>query len=694
MIRVFFLMLTFWLVEPKNYKTERVWAVRKGVQHFTNLIPIGASDFTDLVKRSKMFVDNSKFIQDILDSNASRVLFFCPSQWGKTMNLGMIRAFFEMPVDEKGRMMPKESTFSYKLFTKGEITADGESMNLLSPLLIASNKTIMEEHYGRYPIINVTFKDAIGDDYQAIEGKVRQAICRAFKEHEYLKHALSKPGKISQNEMQDLMECIECKNTFKIERSLHFLAELLNKYFTPKIVLLIDDFDVPLCNVLRVQNFTESDLQKVLFLMKDLSSYTFKSNVYYHRAIVFATHQLSQTLNAKLTGISGYMTHLVALRHIPMHEYFGFNRVHVQDLYDKRRINAYLGRLGTKWYNGYEARGKGYLFYDPTSIIRFLNKKQVGIYKTSEQNNFIKNVLKTQPAIRISLFKLISQESLNITLYIGKGENSANDDDIYHLKRLTDSDTEPPLWQRDIFFRHLLFEGYLTRIPYSGIAHIPPEFDLKNLPILCAVKLPNIQTAYILSSWLVSFYEEKFNIQEKHLEKAVADLFVFFTHEFVETEYIEESLEALYKASDFDLDMEEDSSLDNATYLEHTQPEHPIIYILNCVLLRMQCITRFELDVFYNKAQRADFVTVHNRTQQGCIVQLSFNDSAADDALDFAEARKSLLQSKIQINKIKFIGINIAPNRTVNAQARLMIRDLLLGQRVDSAEFDLPRIYM
>jgi hypothetical protein len=124
-------------------------------------LPIGTSDFKSLREDDKYFVDNSMFIKEIIDEEAEVVLLPRPRRFGRTLNLSMLRWFFEVSENKEKRK---------KLFS---------GLNI-------ENEAVFEEHFVKYPVIYLTFKDIKSMDFKAASEKIKALISKEFRRHSYL----------------------------------------------------------------------------------------------------------------------------------------------------------------------------------------------------------------------------------------------------------------------------------------------------------------------------------------------------------------------------------------------------------------------------------------------------------------------------------------------------------------------------
>ena len=175
-------------------------------------IGIGIDDFKTVIEKNYYFVDKSKLIEDIIADGAIVKLFCRPRRFGKTLNMSMIKYFFDIREKEKNR----------KLF-------EG---------LYIENSPMIEEQ-GKYPVIFLTLKEIKGNNIESMYTQIKTLISDLFNQYEYLRENL--------NERDiEIFDNLWKRKDEDYSNSLKFLIECLNNYYKQKVILLIDEYDTPL----------------------------------------------------------------------------------------------------------------------------------------------------------------------------------------------------------------------------------------------------------------------------------------------------------------------------------------------------------------------------------------------------------------------------------------------------------------
>ncbi len=207
----------------------------------------GTDDFKTLLLNSDVFIDKSLMIKELLEDSGEVILITRPRRWGKSLNMDMLRRFFEIEADEKGKPLPLEQKINNKLFLGGTVDLGIKGERTLKPLKINSNEYAMVQQ-GNYPVISINFKDVKGSSYQEIESGIRNQVIQLFANHYYLKHYLTQDIGLLDSVQKAKLERYFTEELTKedLKYSLRFLSEILYKHFNQKVYILIDEYDTPI----------------------------------------------------------------------------------------------------------------------------------------------------------------------------------------------------------------------------------------------------------------------------------------------------------------------------------------------------------------------------------------------------------------------------------------------------------------
>lgn len=398
---------------------------------------IGSDDFKDLILHSKIFVDKSLFIKEILEDPGKIILITRPRRWGKTLNMDMLRKFLEVAIDDQGNKLVGSDNF--KLFIGGTIALDFGETATLKPLKIAQYPDIIKRQ-NHFPVIFITFKNAAGETYQDIEQGIKTQLRKLFEAHSYL----SDSDQLKPYDKTNFNIYLSGKiNKDNIKNSLSTLTILLYKHYKQKVWVLIDEYDTPINSAYRNFGDNVPEFQRVVELFKGIMQSTFKieTGMSVHpveRGVITGIVRIAKSeLFSSLNNVREY-----SVLDDNFSEHYGFSQVEVDQLFEQVKITKSTHEDIKNWYNGYKFGNK--LLYNPYSIMNCLADE--GALKNhwleSGGLKLLDKVLLSDK-IQDGLQKLVQGESLYKRIY--------KQISLYDLE--SDSNT---------LYSLLLFAGYLN----------------------------------------------------------------------------------------------------------------------------------------------------------------------------------------------------------------------------------------
>ena len=262
-------------------------------------LPIGIDNFEMLITRGYYFIDKTLFIKDLLDNKASVNLFTRPRRFGKTLNMSMLQYYFE---DMRNEVTGEKKDNSY-LF---------EGLNIMSE----------EEKYtsqiGQYPVINLSLKSAKQPDFKMAYESMIDEISNEYKRHYFL----STSHKLLDIEKKAFMNIINKKaKPIEYAKSLQFLSFCLEKYYDKKVIILIDEYDVPLENA-----FFEGFYDEMIKFIRSLFESALKTNPHLEFAVITGCLRISK--ESIFTGLNNL--EIISILNKSYDEYFGFTNEEVK----------------------------------------------------------------------------------------------------------------------------------------------------------------------------------------------------------------------------------------------------------------------------------------------------------------------------------------------------------------------------
>ena len=330
---------------------------------------VGTDDFKTLLLNSDVFVDKSLMIKELLEDSGEVILITRPRRWGKSLNMDMLRKFFEIEVNQKGTALPKEDRVNHKLFIGGKIDlglASGKK-RLLKPLQITQYSDIISDYQGQFPVIYINFKDVKGSSYQEIESGIRINITNAYDHHKYLESS----DKLSVEEKKNFQYYLTGTDKLELAQlkiSLSFLSKLLFKHFNQKAYILIDEYDTPINSSYIEFGDKPKEFEDVLKIFRGIFGSSLKSNPYVEKGVITGILRIAKAnLFSDLNNVSEY-----SLLDDEFSKFYGFTQEEVDELLTVVPTETNPEEI-KHWYNGYTFGGE--IIYNPWSIMQCLAHK-------------------------------------------------------------------------------------------------------------------------------------------------------------------------------------------------------------------------------------------------------------------------------------------------------------------------------
>jgi len=432
-------------------------------------LAIGNDDFKDLRKENCYFVDKTYFIKDIIDTKAKVTLITRPRRFGKTLNISMLYYYFNCIENNK---------------------------DLFDGLFISSQEDKYLNECGKYPAIFLTFKDIESLNYEDAAAAFKNVIKAEYRKRRFLLDS----ELLASDEKTMYLSVIEGKaNIEDYKISLHFLSELLDRYYGQKAIILIDEYDKPLQTA-----FLNGYYKNFLAVFKGLFLSALKGNVHLHKAV------LTGILRVAREGMFSTLNNLTVCG-VTEYKYsnaFGFTQNEVDEMLKDFNLEDKLGEAAV-WYNGYNYGGN--IIYNPWSIINYCDSPKSGFepyWVNSGSTEIIDLAVKNASNIRENLLELLNGTPV---------ESALAKDMIY-------GDIE-----------NCIEKSVYTLLLYSGYLNIVGK-DKHNR---CIMKIPNkeIASAYktMIERWtdnilnvasLVSMYEALFDGNLEPFKKYINDTFL------------------------------------------------------------------------------------------------------------------------------------------------------------------------
>ena len=316
-------------------------------------IPIGISDFKKLKDEDYLFVDKSLLIKKFWDSDGETILVPRPRRFGKTLNMSMLKYFFENSKEDN----------SY----------------LFQGLNIENHKDMMEIQ-GKYPVIYLSFKDEKHSSFEYLQLGLRNLLSRLYKEHDYCLDN----DKVHDVDRKYYYSVLNKKaNIIDLSDALKMLSEYLCNYYDKKVLILIDEYDVPIQASYVNNYYTEA-----IGLMRILLSGAFKDNNSLQKGMITGILRIAR--ESIFSGLNNLKVESILSYNLS--DKFGFTDSEIEKLVCDYNIKEEHNNIKT-WYNGYNFGET--TIYNPWSILNYLSDPKAGLkpYWVNSSSNDLVNIL-------------------------------------------------------------------------------------------------------------------------------------------------------------------------------------------------------------------------------------------------------------------------------------------------------------
>ena len=370
---------------PGAIKEGRKWLIPDETIHMNHFaknksLPIGVSDFK-LATTGYYYVDKTLMIRDFLDKKPMVSLFTRPRRFGKTLNMDMLRVFFEKT---------NEDTSVY--FKDKQIWQCGDYYT---------------RHQGQYPVIFLTFKDVKSMTWEETFQKIRRLISLEFIRHNELE---TSSVLTSYEKEQYQLLAGDSGDEVDCQMGLQLLSLLLHKHYRRECIIIIDEYDAPI-----QQGHTCNFYPEIVNFMRNFFSGGLKDNP--HLAFGFLTGILRVAKESIFSGMNNLKTY--SILDDGYSSYFGFTEKEVKDMLRYYGKDDKYNEL-SEWYDGY--RFGNTEIFNPWSVINYISDNcfPKAFWQSTGSNEIIGEIIQTAtPEITKDLYKLLCGEK--IATYIDTG---------------------------------------------------------------------------------------------------------------------------------------------------------------------------------------------------------------------------------------------------------------------------------
>ena len=280
-------------------------------------LPVGIEDFREIRRKGFYYIDKTRLIEQLLDSWGKVNLFTRPRRFGKTLNMSMLRYFFEIETDK----------------------------TLFDGLHISQRSDLCDEYMGKFPVVSLTLKGVDGLTFEKAKNKLLKLVALEADRFDFLKSS----DKLTDNEKQRYSALIRMQDgkyvmdEDTLESALQTLSELLYRHYGQKVIILIDEYDVPLDKAYQNGYYRE-----MVAMIRSLFGEALKTNEFLQFAVLTGCLRVSK--ESIFTGLNNFK--IFSITDARFDEQFGFTEDEVEKMLKDYQLEDYLAEM-KEWYDGY-----------------------------------------------------------------------------------------------------------------------------------------------------------------------------------------------------------------------------------------------------------------------------------------------------------------------------------------------------
>lgn len=430
-------------------------------------LPIGVENFEKLITNDYYYIDKTLLIKELLERKGEVNLFTRPRRFGKTLNLSMLRYFFE----DTGNAAQNEK--NAQLFRGMKIMSAGESYT---------------GKMGQFPVINLTLKSGKQQDFKGAYYQLREAIKEEFGRH----IGLLESDKLREDEKKKYMEI--CEGTAEKEAyytSLRFLSSCIYRATGKKTIILIDEYDVPLENA-YFQGFYE----EMVGFIRSLFESALKTNDCLEFAVITGCLRISK--ESIFTGLNHL--NIISILDKNYSEHFGFTQEEVKEIVSYYGCQERYEDMKL-WYDGYTFGDTD--IYNPWSVIKFMADLNADIHAyprpywaNTSSNDIIRTLVRqADRETKVQIEELLAGGTVEIRVHeeITYGDIAQSTENLWNF---------------------LFFTGYLTKIG--------ERFEDRSIYLTAVI--PNEELKSVYDNIILSWFKESVKKENFHdFYKAMED---------------------------------------------------------------------------------------------------------------------------------------------------------------------------
>ena len=357
----------------------------------SNGIGIGESDFKSLRIKNYYYIDKTMYIKDIIDNSSKVVLVTRPRRFGKTLNMSMLKYYFDC--------------------------RQKDNRKLFNGLKIMEQEEKYTSKLGAYPVIYLTLKDAGLMTYEMMIMQLKTIMMELFYEHKELLE-----GEMSEGERTIFNKILSANATdIDLLNSLKMLSKIMYQYYDKPVMLLLDEYDVPLQNA-----YVEGYYDEAVKFFKTFYGVTFKDNPYLEKTVITGVSRVAK--ESIFSGANNFKVYTVLDNEFA--DDFGITEQEMDKVIEDFEVQDDKEEI-KRWYDGYKI-GEVEGIYNPWSILNYLtDRKLMPYWVNTSSNDLIKLILKNSETVKEKIERLLKDEAIEVkidleTVIVGIENNEDN----------------------------------------------------------------------------------------------------------------------------------------------------------------------------------------------------------------------------------------------------------------------------
>lgn len=345
-------------------------------------LPVGIERFQEIRKSGFYYIDKTGLIEQLLENWGKANLFTRPRRFGKTLNMSMLRCFFEIGTDP----------------------------TLFDGLYISKNKRLCEEYMGKYPVLFLSLKGVEGLTFEEAKFSLSELLADEIRRFKFLLGS-DKLDEEEKNQYRELLTMRDEDNTMfgmKLKFSLKRLSELLYKHYGKNTIILIDEYDVPLDKAFQYGYYRE-----MVALIRGFLGETLKTNDFLQFAVLTGCLRVSR--ESIFTGLNNFK--VLSITDTRFDEQFGFTEEEVRRLLETYHLESHFSET-KEWYDGYHFGNAD--IYCPWDVVNHVDRlkhepgaKPQSYWLNSSGNGLVKRFIsKANKTTRDEIERLVAGEAI------------------------------------------------------------------------------------------------------------------------------------------------------------------------------------------------------------------------------------------------------------------------------------------